>query len=111
VAFDLHFYDIVHAVPEEEDGGGPKITAVVTRSGHKTLRVIFAETTTSEQTSAVLSWLGDAHATYEQAWARFYAIDVEPEADYSAVCDYLWELQGEGVLNYENGITSEETAP
>src|SRR5262245_37935318 len=39
-AFDLHFYDVVRALPDKLDEK-PRIIEVVRRSGHKTLRVLF----------------------------------------------------------------------
>src|SRR5262245_56293650 len=40
-AYDLHFYDVVRAIPDQPDER-PRITGVVRAGGHKTLRVLFA---------------------------------------------------------------------
>jgi hypothetical protein len=47
-------------------------------------------------------------AFYENADGRLYAVDVEPEGDYQAVCDQLWAWQQEGKLFYETGMTKAE---
>jgi hypothetical protein len=105
LAFDLHFRDIVRAVTETPDQL-PLIREVVERSGHKTLRIIFQKATSDEK-QQILSRLNAMHAFYEKANNRLYAIDVEPQGDYQAVCDYLWSLEQQGVLAYETGTTRE----
>jgi hypothetical protein len=101
-AFDLHFNDIVKAVP---DGPGrkPRIIRVVKASGHKTLRVIFPADTPESRQVDMLSQLLPSGATYERATARMVAIDVAPDGHYQAVCDQLWAWEQEGFLWYETG--------
>jgi hypothetical protein len=85
-AFDLHFCDIVRAIavsPELK----PAITEVVQRRGHKTLRIIFSKED-KKLKEPVLDKLNEMYAYYEEYSDTFYAIDVEPEGDYQAVCDY-----------------------
>jgi len=102
--YDLHFLDIVRAVPREP-GHLPTIVSVVERSGHQTLRVLFDAATPEYEVRQTLLWLNDAAVSHEQAQGRFYALDARPEADFSAVCDELWRLEQAGKLHYETGST------
>jgi hypothetical protein len=106
-AFDLHFYDVVRAVAEQP-GEKPKITEVVSRSRHKTLRVLFDPKIPEAERVALLNFLHRWRAFHENADGRLYAVDVEPDGDYSAVCDQLWAWQQEGKLLYETGTTCDE---
>ncbi len=103
-AFDLHFYDVVRAVPDQA-GEKPRIAEVVRRSGHKTLRVLFSpdvsEATRVEKLRSLHQW----RAFHENCDGRLYAVDVEPDGDYGAVCDQLWSWEQEGLLRYETGTT------
>ena len=107
-AHDLHFGDIVRALPPEPELK-PDIVEVVRRSGHKTLRVLFSETLSDAEITQILAELNRAHAYYEHASGRFYAIDVEPDADYPAICTYLWECEQAGLLHYETGMTKPDS--
>jgi hypothetical protein len=102
-AYHLHFNDVVRAgigAPDEK----PKIQGVVKRSGHKTLRVIFPDTTPEDRQAELLGQLRPFGATYERATNRYIAIDVEPSGNYQAVCDQLWAWEQDGVLEYETGV-------
>lgn len=103
-AFDLHFGDIVRAI-QKSPGQMPTIREVVERSGHKTLRVIFTDQASEPETARILVELNDRATNHERAQGRLYALDVRPEADYQAVCDYLWNLEQRGLLHYETGTT------
>jgi hypothetical protein len=103
-AFDLHFYDLVRAVPTQP-GELPTIVEVVQRSGHKTLRVFFTEAVSESDRRTMLAELHQWKAFHENANGRLYAVDVEPDGDYQAVCDQLWAWQQEGRLFYETGMT------
>jgi hypothetical protein len=105
-AYDLHFNDVVHARAEAPDQK-PRVLKVVSRSGHKTLRVIFSEATSEPEQVELLDQLRDLGATYERANTRLVAIDVEPAGDYQAVCDKLWAWEQAGKLDYETGVRSE----
>ena len=102
-AYDLHFYDVVRALADAPDDK-PRIREVIKRSGHRTLRVIFSDGTDPDTQSALLRQLNDRKAYYEKAWERFYAVDVEPDGDYQAVCNQLWAWEQEGILAYETGM-------
>jgi uncharacterized protein len=103
-ARDLHFGDVVKAIAVSDDEK-PCIVKVVRRSGHKTLRVVFGKKTRPRQRKQMLQYLRKWQASYEKAWTGFYALDVEPEGDYQAVCDQLWAWEQQGKLEYETGMT------
>jgi hypothetical protein len=106
-AFDLNWGDTVrcHAVEDEL----PTAREVVRRSGHKTLRILFDETLSEDRRQSLLGGLDEMSANHEHAVGRLYAIDVRPEADYQAVCDFLFSLEQEDVLTYETGASSSTT--
>jgi hypothetical protein len=108
-AFDLHFLDVVRAVPDQP-GSKPRIVEVVRRSGHNTVRVSFLPEIGEAERVEKIRWLHRWRVSYERRNGRLYAIDVEPEADYSALCTQLdlWKLAG--VLVYETGTTREDRA-
>jgi hypothetical protein len=106
-AYDLHFYDVVRAVPTKP-GEVPRFVKVVRRSGHKTLRVLFAQETAEADRLAMLRELHRWKAFHEHYGGRFYAVGVEPSGDYGAVCDRLWQWEQQGKLVYETGTTGED---
>jgi uncharacterized protein DUF4265 len=103
-AFDLHFHDVVRAIPNEV-GEKPRIDEVVRRSGHKTLRVYFSPDVTEAKRVKLLERLHRWRGFHENCDGRLYAVDVEPDGDYGAVCDQLWAWEQEGLLCYETGTT------
>jgi hypothetical protein len=107
-AYDLNFLDVVRAIPDASDEK-PRIIEVVRRGGHKTLRVFFAENIPVSEQEEYLKQLNQLRAFYEGANERFYAIDVEPDGDYQAVCNQLWAWEQQGILEYETGMTNHET--
>jgi hypothetical protein len=99
-AYGLNFLDVVKAVPASPDLK-PSVVSVVRASGHRTLRVMFPESTPESQCIPLLESLRDLGASLEGATKRFFAIDIETEGDYQGVCDRLFEWEKEGVLSYE----------
>lgn len=99
-AYGLNFYDIVYAKAESEELK-PSILNVHKYGGHKTLRVIFLDEASGKERSARLSTLSKYKAYHENANSTLFAIDVEPEGDYDAVCDILYQWELEGFLSYE----------
>jgi hypothetical protein len=106
-AFDLHFCDVVRAVPDNPDEK-PRILEVVRPSGHKTLRVLFLPEVGEAERLELLGFLHRWRGFHESCTGRLYAVDVEPEGDYGAVCDQLWAWERAGRLVYETGTTREE---
>ena len=81
---------------------------VVRRSGHKTLRIIFLDPHDEVGKPRVLRTINAMGAHYENANGRLYSIDVLPEADFQAVCDFLSHEETESrTLSYESGVTSD----
>ena len=103
-AYDLHLGDVVRATASDPDRL-LKIREVVSRGGHKTLRVFFDSSISDSDRLAMLEDLRQWGGTAEQAWGRMFSVDVEPSGDYGAVCDRLWAWEKEGKLAYETGAT------
>jgi Domain of unknown function (DUF4265) len=108
-AYNLHCMDIVLAIADSPDKK-PEIIKVVQRIGHKTLRVWFLPEFPADQRMVLLASLNQWKAYYENADAQLFAVDVEPDGDYQAVCDQLWAWEQEGKLVYETGTIGDETA-
>jgi hypothetical protein len=106
-AFDLHFHDVVRAAAARP-GEKPRIIEVARRSGHKTLRVLFPPETDEPERLQMLRHLHQWRGFHENCDDRLYAIDVEPDGNYGAVCDQLWEWEQAGRLVYETGMTRED---
>ena len=104
-AYDLHYRDVVRAVPRAP-GQMPTIVEVVKPSGHKTLRVLFDAELQDEDVRRLLDGLAARNVAYERSRGHFYALNVPPDADYQAVCDVLWRQENAGWLTYETGTTA-----
>jgi hypothetical protein len=99
-AYDLNFLDVVEAVSEREDLK-PDVRRVVRRSGHRTLRVFFSKAVTPSERTALLETVKEFGATFEGATESFFAIDVNADGNYEAVCGRLYEWEKNGLLEYE----------
>lgn len=99
-AYGINFYDIVYAEAQSEELK-PSVMRVHESSGHKTLRVIFTDDSSEEERVARLKELNIFKAFHENADGLQFAIDVEPDGDYGAVCDKLYEWENNGILSYE----------
>jgi hypothetical protein len=87
----------------------PRVLEVIDESGHKTVRVIFnAERTTPDAQQRILATLNDMHAFYERYNDRLVAVDVEPEADYAAVFEFLARCHSDDLLIFEEAWQSNE---
>jgi hypothetical protein len=100
VADDLHFNDVVRAVAPDPHSR-PQVREVVRRSGHRTVRVLFAEHVSPRQQQEILGALDELRAGYERGTRRLVAVDVRPEGDYFGVCAYLGRCARAGLLEYE----------
>jgi hypothetical protein len=99
-AYGLNFLDVVRAVanhPEER----PTVLSVERRSGRRTLRVKFPSGQTQETWTERLQELDHLGVTWEGTGDGLFALDVKEESYYQAVCDRLWEWEGNGILQYE----------
>jgi hypothetical protein len=99
-AYDINWGDIVR-VDSDDPKLKPEVREVVKRSGNRTLRVFFNEELSEEEQDSILSSLQYLDVSWERATERLVAIDVHPEANYQAVCDKLWGLENQGILEYE----------
>lgn len=99
-AYGLNFNDVVFAEAESEELR-PSVLRVHEESGHKTLRVIFTNESFEEERITKLKELNKHKAYYENANGTLFAIDVEADGDYGAVCDVLYGWESQGILSYE----------
>jgi hypothetical protein len=107
-AYNLHFMDVVLAQAPSADKK-PEIIKVVRSSGHKTLRVWFLPEFPPDQREDLLVSLNKWKGYSENADGQLYAIDVEPDGNYQAICDQLGEWEQEKKLVYERGTTENES--
>ena len=107
-AYDVHFRDVVRAVPRASDDELPTVVEVIQPGGYKTLRVMFDMDMLPDEIQHLLGALTDRQVEYEQGQGYFYALNVPPDADYEGVCRMLWSLENAGRLNYETGTTAPE---
>ena len=103
----MNFYDIVYAKAESEDLK-PSILKVHEYCGHQTLRVIFLDKASPADRSTRLSQLNQFKAFHENADGTLFAIDIEPDGDFGAVCDALQAWENDGILSYETCEAREE---
>lgn len=99
-AYGLNCFDVVRAVADDPELP-PRVTAVVRRSGHETLRLLFFETVPQPERAALLDRFAQHDANYEAADARYFVIDVEPGGDSAAVRRQLDEWHAAGMIEYE----------
>jgi hypothetical protein len=86
----------------------PEIRSVVRRSGNRTARLFFAEELTPAEQKLPLDALQSMDTWMERANPYVVCVNINPTADYTAVCARLAELESAGVLEYE---TCEERMP
>ena len=99
-AYNLNYGDVVEAVASAPDRK-PSVMRVVARSGHRTIRVFFKEATEENERLTRLKSLGDLKVTFERCNDRYFALDLEPEADLNTVRDRLDVWESEGIAEYE----------
>lgn len=99
-AYGLNFGDVVLATQDAPDLK-PEIRRIISRSGHRTLRMFFAEGVEQEQQGATLERLIAMGVQVERADARFVCLDLPPHIDGQSVRRALDTLEAEGLLEYE----------
>jgi len=100
---DVNWGDIVRAVSDSPDHW-PTMQEIVRRSGHRSLHIIFFKETTDIEKQDVLSRLKQWRASYENAQDRLYAIDVDPEGDFDALCNFLSTPERRRLLDYRTTV-------
>lgn len=88
--YGISYNDIFEALPRYDDDPRPYLTKVISKSGHKTVRVIFeASIKDSEESRAILTKLSEMGCGYEGNGATFFVVNIQPHCDFSAVCEFL----------------------
>ncbi|XOV83664.1 MAG: DUF4265 domain-containing protein [bacterium] len=88
-AYGVSWLDIVRA-PIDPDEERPVFSAVVEKSGHSTVRVIFdPPAQDGNESQAVLDQLVELGASFEGASPSYMAIDIPPGVELSEICDTL----------------------
>lgn len=88
--YGISYDDILEAVPRYDDDPRPYLTKIITKSGHKTVRIILeASIADSEEARAILAKLSEMGCGYEGNGATFFVVNIQPHCDFSAVCDFL----------------------
>jgi len=96
----VNFEDVVRVRQSASTEKRLYVEKVVHASGHRTLLVDF-DTLEAIQVDAILAELMRQQARYEydSKQKEYYAVDIPPEADYSAIYDYLRDLEERKILN------------
>jgi uncharacterized protein DUF4265 len=88
-AYSVSADDIVYA-PFDPDEGHPTFQKILTKSGNRTIRVIFdAPVETGNRSDEVLQGLVAIGCGYEGANSKYFAVNIPPVVDLNAVRDYL----------------------
>jgi hypothetical protein len=106
-AYNLNFGDVVRATADSPELK-PEVRSVARRSGNRTLRVIFMKEQSEATMLELLHSLKPMAVSFERANQRYFALDLEPEADIDRVRDVLDEWERQGWAEYE---TCEEKVP
>jgi hypothetical protein len=109
LADDMHLRDVVRAVEPCPDMF-PQVVEVVHRSGHKTVRFAFQDNVQDVAKVRVLCEVSESGAECKYG-PPVFVFDVPPQADYEAVCDYLWTCGEEGLLWLDDGTAEVDAEP
>lgn len=90
-AYAISYDDIVEAEFVNKDDKYPFFTKVITKSGHRTLRIKLDESAKeSKRSQGILDKLSSMECGYEGTNGEFYfVINVQPQCDFDAVRDFL----------------------
>jgi hypothetical protein len=101
MAAGFNFGDVVKAIAATP---GVHPSVLEKRSGHETLHFAFSQKAPVAERQKILDALKKRQTTPEMVYEDFYTIDVDPQNDYEAICDYLSSLKMRGLLMYEPDI-------
>jgi hypothetical protein len=88
-AYSVSLDDIVYA-PIDQGDGRPTFQKVLTRSGNRTIRVVFhPPIEPGNRSDEVLKGLLALGCSYEGANSKYIAVNIPPPVDLNAVRDYL----------------------
>lgn len=96
----LNYDDVVKARPLHE-GSIPLFLEVVTRSGHRTLHLAFARALPPLARTQILNQLTFMNIRKEMLSDLFWTLQIDPNGDYLATCEYLTSLSSQQLLIYE----------
>jgi len=99
-AYDLNYLDVVR-VQTDGRNARPEITGVLSRSGHRTLRVILPRGVPARAGFALLARLAPFGASLERFDDRYWAIDVRRSGDYERIARQLETWRVHSLLRYE----------
>jgi hypothetical protein len=91
-AYGVSWEDVVEARAEED--GFPEFVAVVQKSGNRTVRIIFEKGSFDSESKKVMKHLQELSCSYEGMPPRLLSVNVPPEADLTAVAEYLTNVPG-----------------
>jgi hypothetical protein len=93
-AYGLNYFDVVFAMSKSEDTI-PEIQTLVSRSGHKTIRLFFPDGTSDDERDRILDEIG---LSYEGINSFHFALDIEPNRDFQKIFDHLSTLEERKVI-------------
>ena len=93
----LHNLDVVRCRPESK-GGIPKVLGVARPSGHRTIRLTFADAASNEQRESVVGQLERSVGYAERMDANDWAVDVNPGTDLVAATNLIADQERAGVV-------------
>ena len=92
-AYSVSWQDVVYA-PFDADEGFPTFQSVVSKSGNRTVRIMFELPMQPGNSShTVLQGLASLGCSYENANDSYMSINIPPEADLQLVRKYLIDSQ------------------
>lgn len=90
-AYSVSWRDIVHA-PYDRDEGFPTFQAVVSKSGHRTVRILFDEPVRAgDEADRLLQGLVGLGCTYEGLKGLLISVDIPPDVPLESVRSQLVE--------------------
>jgi hypothetical protein len=97
-AYDVSWEDVVSA-PFSSDEGHPTFERVVSKSGNRTVRVIFETPLESgNQSDQLLQGLVALGCSYEGASPKYVSVNIPPGVELEAVRNYL--IEGEATWEH-----------
>lgn len=96
----FNFDDVVRAQPVS-GSPYPCVLEVVARSGYRTIHLAFDRFLPKSERTRILERLTDFNVEFEMMVELFYTLQIAPEADFNAICDYLKSLSSQNVVKYE----------
>lgn len=89
-AYRLSWGDVVEALPEAD--GFLMFTRVLEKSGHRTVRVLLAESVENAAGKQLVTEIARLGCTYEGATSKLICIDIPPSVSLEVVAARLTEL-------------------